>query len=249
MKFAGKVAIITGAGAGIGKVYAQTLAREGAAVVIADLDERAGKSTAGEIVQAGGKAVHTVTDVASEEEIEKMVRAAVEVFGGVDYLVNNAARHLTAYAVPPTQLPRDKWREMLEINVTAPMICAAHCRPYMKARGGGAIVNQSSQAAYKAAGSYGVSKMALNALTVALATEFAPDNIRVNGIAPGMVDSPAAVADLSLEHQQRVIDGQLIKRRGRMTDPAAALVFLLSDDSSFITGQTILVDGGTIRRM
>lgn len=249
MRFAGKVAIITGAGAGIGQVYAHRLASEGAAIVIADIDATAANAVANEINETGARAIATITDVADEAQLERMVAAAVDAFGGVDFLVNNAGMHLTEYSRPPTQLERRKWRLMLDVNVTAPMIASALCRPIMAARGGGCIVNQSSMAAYSASGAYGVSKMALNTLTVALATEFAPDGIRVNGIAPGLVDSAAAIADLSDELKERVLGTQLIKRLGRMTDLANMLAFLLSDEASFITAQTFLVDGGSTKRL
>ena len=248
MRFAGKCAVITGAGAGIGKTYAQALSKEGAAIVIADIDAEVGEAAAADIAAGGGKAVATVTDVADEVQVEAMVREAERAFGGVDILINNAALHLMEYAAPPTTLGLPKWRRMLDVNVTGALACAAACRPSMRERGGGVIINQSSMAAYSAGGAYGVSKLALNALTVALASEFAPDNIRVNGIAPGLVDSAAAMALLPEDVKQRVIDGQLIKRLGRMTDLASAVLFLCSDESSFITGQTMIVDGGSTKR-
>jgi NAD(P)-dependent dehydrogenase (short-subunit alcohol dehydrogenase family) len=248
MKLAGKCAIVTGAGAGIGRVYAEALAGEGAAIVIADIDEAAGRKAAAEIADAGGRAIATATDVADEDQVRTMVDAAIEAFGGVDILVNNAGLHLMEYAAPCTQLERSKWRRLLDVNLTGPLLCAAACRPVMKERGGGAIVNQSSSAAYSSGGAYGVSKMALNALTVALAAELAADNIRVNGIAPGLVDSAAAIGTLPDAVKDRVLDSQHIKRLGRMTDLAGALIFLCSDDSAFMTGQTLSIDGGVTRR-
>jgi NAD(P)-dependent dehydrogenase (short-subunit alcohol dehydrogenase family) len=249
MKLATKVAIITGAGAGIGRVYADALASEGAAIVIADIDGEVGHKAAAEVAAGGGRAIATVTDVAEEGQVEAMVAEAVRVFGGVDILVNNAGMHLLEYAAPPTQISRAKWRRLFDVNVTGALLCAATCRPIMKERGGGVIVNQSSSAAYTGGGSYGVSKMALNALTVALAAELAPDNIRVNGIAPGMVNSAALEAGLPEEMKAMVIASQHLKRPGQVTDLVGALLFLCSEDSAFMTGQTLSVDGGVTRRV
>ena len=248
MRFAGKCAVITGAGAGIGRVYAQALAGEGAAIAIADIDAGAGEDAVAEIASHGGRAVSIVTDVADDAQVERMAAEAVRAFGGIDILVNNAGLHLMEYAAPCTQLERAKWRRLLDVNVTGALMCAAACRPSMRERGGGVIINQSSMAAYSPSGAYAVSKLALNGLTMALAAEFAPDNIRVNGIAPGLVDSEAAMRTLPDQIKEQVWASQLIKRPGRMTDLAAMLLFLCSDDSSFITGQTLIIDGGTTRR-
>jgi NAD(P)-dependent dehydrogenase (short-subunit alcohol dehydrogenase family) len=141
------------------------------------------------------------------------------------------------------------------VNVVGALICAAACRASMAARGGGAIVNMSSMAAYGGTGAYGVSKLALNSLTVSMANEFAADGIRVNGIAPGLVDSEAAVewwSDPSRAGMegidQMLIGQQMIKRQGTMHDLADMCLFLCSDAASFVTGQTILVDGGWTKK-
>ena len=249
MRFAGKCAVITGAGAGIGKVYAHALAKEGAAIVIADIDDAVGQQAAAEIEDVGGKAIAVTTDVAAEDQVARMVAQATDAFGGVDILVNNAGLHLMEYAAPCTQLGIEKWRRLLDVNMTGALICAAACHPGMKARGGGIIINQSAMAASRPTGAYAVSKLGLNALTMALAAEFAPDNIRVNGIAPGLVDSESAMATLPEEVKKQVVGSQMIKRPGKMTDLASMLLFLCSDESSFITGQTMVVDGGVTYRV
>jgi NAD(P)-dependent dehydrogenase (short-subunit alcohol dehydrogenase family) len=178
-----------------------------------------------------------------------MVDRTVAELGGVDVLVNNAGIHLDHAQLPFTLDAVPKWRAVLDVNVIGALICAAACRPAMAARGGGAIVNMSSMAAY------GVSKLALNSLTVSLAADFATDGIRVNGIAPGLVDSEAAVEWWSdperagMEGIDRMLIGQqMIKRQGTMQDLADMCLFLCSDAASFVTGQTILVDGGFTKK-
>ena len=249
MKLDGKIAVVTGAGTGIGRIYARALSKEGANVVIADLDAAAAERSAAEIVDQGGKAISTVTDVSEEPQVQAMAAEAVQAFGGIDILVNNAALHLMEYTVPPTQLGLPKWRDLLDLNVTGPLMCAMACHPSMRERGGAVIVNQSSIAAYTADNAYAVSKLALNGLTMALATEFAPDNIRVHGIAPGITESEALLKEMPEERRQAEVERRLIKRPNQMSDLAGLLVFLCSDDSAMITSQTWIIDGGSTRRI
>jgi len=248
-RFAGKVVVVTGGGAGIGRVYAHRFAAEGASIVIADLDPAAADRVVKELEAGGHRALAAVMDVADDEAAAGMVEAAVAAFGGVDILINNAGIHLHHAWAPFTKEGLSQWRRVLDVNVIGALSCAVACRPAMQARGGGAIVNQSSMAAYSGGGSaYSVSKLALNALTVSLAGEFGADNIRVNGVAPGLVDSEAAMEWLTPEMEERIIGGQVIKRMGRMDDPAGVVLFLCSDEASFITGQTIVVDGGSTKK-
>jgi NAD(P)-dependent dehydrogenase (short-subunit alcohol dehydrogenase family) len=244
MRFEGKVALITGGGAGIGLTYARALGAEGASIVIADVDSDVGAAAAEELRADGTPAISVGCDVADEMAVEEAVGAAILGFGGVDILINNAAKHLTEYSVPPTVLPRDKWRRMLEVNVVGIVNCSAACRQTMRARGGGVIVNQLSTAGFSPTGPYGISKLAVRGLVFALATELAEDGTRVYGIAPGLVDSPAAMADLPPDLIDRLIAGQLIKRQGRMSDLVGALLFLCSDDAAFITGESLIIGGG-----
>ncbi|MCU1692025.1 MAG: hypothetical protein JWM64_1116 [Frankiales bacterium] len=241
----GKTAIVTGAAGGIGEVYAAALLQRGAAVVLADVD---GDSLAATAQRLGGRVAAFPTDVTDETSVAETVRRTVERFGGVDLLVNNAALHLGDWSLG-LDLPADRWRRILDVNVVGPMVCAAACRASMATRGGGVVVNQSSSAAYLAsAGAYSVSKAALNGLTAVLARELAPDGIRVNGIAPGFVASPAAVAKVLPANRDRAVAAQLLQVDGQMDHLVGALLYLVSDASSFVTGQTLSVDGGAVRR-
>ncbi|HEU5309092.1 MAG TPA: SDR family oxidoreductase [Acidimicrobiia bacterium] len=254
-RFEGKVVVVTGGGAGIGRTYAHRFAAEEAAVVIADLDESAARRVADELAADGTPGLAYAMDVTDPDGAVRMAERAVSELGGIDVLVNNAGIHLDHAQLPFTIDAVAQWRAVLDVNVIGALICAAACRPAMVARGGGAVVNMSSMAAYGGSGAYGVSKLALNSLTVSLAADFASDGIRVNGIAPGLVDSEAAVEWWSdperagMEGIDRMLIGQqMIKRQGTMQDLADMCLFLCSDAASFVTGQTILVDGGFTKK-
>jgi 3-oxoacyl-[acyl-carrier protein] reductase len=243
-RFEGKVALITGAGAGIGRVFAKALAAEGAAIAVADVDGDAAERVAEELRGTGASAVGVRCDVAYEQEVDTAVAEAVAALGGVDILINNAAKHLMNWNRPVTQLPRDMWRRLLDVNVVGVVNCAASCRPHMAARGGGVILNQSSIAGFQSIASYGISKLAVRGLTVALAHEMAEDGIRVVGMAPGAIESESALAALPPERFQHFVDQQLVKRRGTMDDLVGPMLFLCSDAARFVTGETVIVGGG-----
>jgi NAD(P)-dependent dehydrogenase (short-subunit alcohol dehydrogenase family) len=212
--------------------------------VIGDRDEAAAKEAADRILDAGGRALAVRADVCDDGDVQAMVEAAVATFGGVDILVNNAGAHLGDTA-RCTELPAREWLRVLDVNVVGAVRCATACRPSMAARGGGVIVNQSSNASYHpTGGAYGASKLALNHVTMSLASELAADGIRVAGIAPGMMATDAVVARLDPQMQQFVLGRQLVGRMGVIDDCVAMVLFLCSDAASFITGQTFMVDGG-----
>lgn len=243
--FKDKVVLITGAGQGIGKRFSEALCGDGASVGILDIDEKVAADTVRSLTEQGHSAAYRVCDTADEAGVEAAVTGLANHFGGVDILVNCAAKHLPEYNLPPTQLDRNKWRKMLEVNIVGIVNCCASSRPFMQARGGGVVINLSSIAGVTPVGGYGVSKHAVRGLTVALAAELAPDNIRVCGIAPGLVDSPAAVAAIPKQYADNLVQNlQLIKRPGSMDDLVNALFFLASDQASFITGETLIVGGG-----
>jgi 3-oxoacyl-[acyl-carrier protein] reductase len=247
-RFAGKVTLITGGAQGIGRAYATAFAAEGASVVIADIAAEAAREAAKELQSAGGQALGVGADVADEDNVREMVAACVDRFGGVDVLVNNAGLHMGQYNLCST-LPAADWRRLLDVNLIGPVLCSRSCRESMAARGGGVILNQSSSAAYLGVGAYGISKLALNGATMSLAAEFAADQIRVVGIAPGMVASDAVIERLEEENKALVLNGQLIKRFAKVEDLLGMALTLCSDASSFVTGQTFLVDGGFVRHL
>lgn len=246
----GKVAMVTGGAIGIGYAIAQELGATGAAVAIADIDRDAGAEAAAMLRAAGIASCAVACDVADPQSVDAAVAETVGALGGVDFLINNAGLHLTHYTKPVTELSVDGWRRLLDVNVIGIVNCARACRAPMRARGGGVIVNIASMAAFKAQNAYGISKLAVRGLTVALAQDFGGDNIRVCGVAPGFVDSETAMREFPEERRLRYVnETQFIKRLGRVQDIANTVRFLCSDDASFITGDTILVSGGALPRI
>ncbi len=248
MRYAGRVVVVTGAGNGIGRGYAEAFAAEGASLVVADVDETGALETVSRIEAAGGVALAVTADVSDEVATREIADAAAKQLGGIDVLVNNAGLHLGDYN-ETTELPLEEWRRILDVNLLGPMLCAKACRRAMAARGGAAILNQSSMSYCMGRGAYSITKLALNGLTVSLAREFADDGIRVNGIAPGYVESEAAAHGLSDALKAMVMDGQLVKRVGQVGDLLPTALFLCSDEASFVNGQTWLVDGGSNFRL
>jgi 3-oxoacyl-[acyl-carrier protein] reductase len=247
--FEGKVAIVTGAGGGIGEGYAKALAATGARVVIAEIDDEQARRVADEITTAGGTALAVKTDVSSEESTRAMAAAATDAFGGVDYLVNNAAIFKTMEVTSLLDVSLEYWNRFMSVNLTGALLCTRAVAGSMASRGGGAIVNQSSSAAYMpGTGFYGIAKAAVNSLTQNLAHMLGPKCIRVNAIAPGPTDTEATRTIVPREFIEHLTANLVIKRLGTPDDLAGPLLFLLSDEARWMTGQILCVDGGQIMR-
>ncbi len=247
MRFADKVAVVTGAAQGIGEVYARALAAEGAAVVVADLNETAGEKVAAAINETGGRALFVRTDVSSAESAQAMAARAVEEFGGIDLLVNNAAIYGDMQFDLLISVDWDYYRKFMAVNMDGALVMTRACYALMQARGGGAIVNQSSTAAYLYSGFYGLAKVAINGLTQQLAHELGGMNIRVNAIAPGPTDTEATRTQAG-DAAKDIVKTLAIKRMGQPEDMVGACLYLLSDDAAWVTGQILAVDGGQVFR-
>jgi NAD(P)-dependent dehydrogenase (short-subunit alcohol dehydrogenase family) len=244
-RFAGKVAIVTGAAQGIGEAYARALAAEGAAVLIADTNAEAGEAVAADIHSKTGKAVFVRTDVSDPASAEAMADAAVKQFGGIDYLVNNAAIYGDMKLDLLLTVDWDYYKHFMGVNMDGALVCTRACYEHMVSRGGGAIVNQSSTAAWIYSSFYGLAKVGINGLTQQLAHELGSKNIRVNAIAPGPTDT-AATRTVVGELAADLIKSAAIQRLGQPEDLVGACLFLLSDEAGWLTGQVITIDGGQV---
>lgn len=241
---AGKTAVITGGGRGFGKAFGHALAARGAHVVLVDIDASAGDEAAAEIRAAGGQASAFSCDVADEAGVAAMVADVQARRGGVDILINNAGLHSAAYAEPMGVSGIAKLRRLFDVNLMGVIICSLAARPAMAGRPGAAIVNLSSSAAYGCPTAYGVSKLAVQGVTMTLAREFGPDGIRANSIAPGLIFTDTIRKELPQATIDYVSSQQVLDREGREEDIVEAMLYLCSSRSSFVTGETLRVSGG-----
>ncbi|MCQ4117750.1 SDR family oxidoreductase [Rhodococcus tibetensis] len=247
-RFDGKTAIVTGAAQGIGEGYARALAAEGANVVVADLNAELGETVAKQITSDGGTAVFKDVDVSDEESAKELAEFTVEKFGGIDYLVNNAAIYGGMKLDLLITVPWDYYKKFMSVNFDGALNVTRAVWPHMNNGGGGSIVNQSSTAAWLYSGFYGLAKVGINGLTQQLAHEVGGMNIRVNAIAPGPIDTEATRTVTPGNMVADMVKTLPLKRMGTPEDLVGACLFLLSDEASWITGQIFNVDGGQIFR-
>lgn len=245
----GKVALVTGGGTGIGRASALAFARAGASVVIANRSREAGEETARLLDKAGGKARFVQTDVTKPQDVERMVGATLDAFGGLHFAFNNAGiEGDIAFTADSTE---ENWRRVLDVNLLGAWRCMQHEIRHMVASGGGAIVNCSSIAGLvgtRGLAPYVASKHALLGLTKTAALEYAEAHVRVNAVCPGPIDTPMLdrIIGERAEFRTQIEQTEPVRRIGRPEEVAGAAVWLCSDEASFVTGQALAIDGGWV---
>lgn len=248
MDLKNKVAIVTGARRGMGKSYALAFAKAGAKVVVSDISEEDCEKVVKEIEGAGGEALAAKCDVIDKEEVDKMVKAAMDKWGRVDILVNNAG---IAQFFPFLEMKEEDWDRTININLKGYFLCAQACAKKMAKQKSGAIVNVASVAmgqqgiGFPNIVHYCASKGGIVAMTEALAVELAPYNIRVNAVSPGMIDTPMIDQVKQDKNQMEGIMARIpMHRVGKPEEVSNLVLFLASDQSSYMTGSTVVIDGG-----
>lgn len=246
-KFAGKVVLVTGSAGGLGRAHALAFAREGAALILADLNEAGLADSKALIEGLGGTASTHRVDMGNEADINAFGDAVLAAHDRLDVLINNAGLHSGEIARGFSGLGLAKWQHFFAVNTIGPVLLAEKLRPALAAAKG-LVINKSSMASYNPATAYGITKATLNVFTHAMATQFGSDGIRVVAIAPGLMETEAALEGVGTEHWQRLQSMQLVKRGGKAEDIANLAVFLASDEGSFLNNQVVSCDGGNPMR-
>ena len=244
---AGKVAFVTGAASGIGRITAVAFAQRGASVGVADIDQQRNHETASMITEVGGQAIAVRCDVTRGEDVQAALHQTVEAFGRLDYAFNNAGAE--QQPKPTAEITEEEWDRIITINLRSVFLCLKYEIPLLLQHGGGAIVNTSSGAGVKVFGrgaAYAAAKHGVIGLTKDAALDYAGANIRINAICPGIIDTEMMdrFTEGTDEGRDRVIAQEPIGRMGRPEEIAAAVVWLCSDAASFVTGNALVADGG-----
>jgi NAD(P)-dependent dehydrogenase (short-subunit alcohol dehydrogenase family) len=244
---AGKVALVTGGGSGIGRASALAFAREGAKVVVADVAVEGGEETVRLIQQSGGEAIFGKTDVSRAAEVEALVSRAVQTYGRLDCAHNNAG--IEGAAATTIDYAEDAWERVIAINLKGVWLCMKYEIPHLLKQGGGAIVNTASTAGlvgYRGGSAYVASKHGVVGLTKSAALEYAKAGVRVNAVCPGAIDTPmmGRLTGHRPQRAERMAAAEPVGRMGQPEEIAQAVVWLCSEAASFVTGHAMAVDGG-----
>ncbi len=245
----GRTVIVTGGGQGIGEAYSHAFAEAGCKVVVADINGDNASKVAREIAGNTDQAIGIETDISDEAETQEMASAALAAFGRIDVLINNAALYTTVTRAIFDELPLDEWRRVMDVNVTGTFLCARAVLPAMRKQNWGRIVNVSSSTVAMGRPAflhYVTSKAAVVGMTRSMAREIGVDGITVNCIMPGLTETGIDASGVDEDTRDLIVRMQAIPRREVPQDLVGTLLYLASEASGFVTGQTIAVDGGTI---